>query len=100
MTVEEKIFVLPITVFLNKIRTFFIFKRITKELFEWLFLRHFSCVSYIYLHVHQKQLSCHTKIGGIGGGGANNAIAIILSYDFQQSLYRSNNLRYMIVLIL
>ena len=32
----------------------------------WLLLPHFSCVSYIYLHVQQKQLLSHTKIGDIG----------------------------------
>ena len=75
---------------------FFIFKRMTKELLEWLFLRHFSLVSYIYLHFHQKQLSFHTKTGSTGDGVGNNSIDILFS-DFHQSLYGSSNLRYMIL---
>ena len=70
----------------------------------WLLLQHFSCASYIYLHVQQKQLSSHTKIAGGGGGGGggsgkggrgvgNNSIDMILFYDFHQSLLGSNNLR-------
>ena len=34
-----------------------------------LLLRHFNCVSYIYMHVQQNQLSNHTNIDGIGGCG-------------------------------
>ena len=29
----------------------------------------FSCVSYIYLYVQQKQLLSHTRIGATGGDG-------------------------------
>ena len=60
----------------------------------------FICVSYIYLHVQQKQLSSHTKIGTIGGGGGgggNSLIDMILLYDFQQFSLESINLRDMIL---
>ena len=70
----------------------------------WLFLLHFSCVSYIYLHGQQKQLLSHTKIDGTGGGGgrgssdgSNNSIDMILFYDFHQSSSGNNNLRDMIL---
>ena len=69
----------------------------------WVLLRHFSCVSYIYLHGQQKQLSNHTKIDGTGGGGrgredgGNISIDMILFYDFHQSSLQSNNLRDMIL---
>ena len=47
--------------------------------------RHFSCVSYMYLHVKQNHLSSHSKIDdtGGGGGGGEGWRAITRSiYDF------------------
>ena len=69
----------------------------------WVLLRHFICVSYIYLHEQQTQLLNHTKIDGtVGGGrgredGGNNSIDMILFYDFHQSSLRNNNLTDMIL---
>ena len=69
----------------------------------WVLLRHFTCVSYTYLHGQQKQLSNHTKIDGTDGGcrgredGCNNSIAMILFCDFHKSSLRNNNLRDMIL---
>ena len=65
-----------------------------------------SCVSYSYLHMLQKQLSSHTKVGatggvggggGGGGGGVSNLIDMILLYDFHQSSLDSINLRDLIL---
>ena len=47
----------------------FVLLRQVNARYGWLLLRHFSCVSFIYLHVQQKQLSSHTKTGGTDGGG-------------------------------
>ena len=47
--------------------------------------------------MQQKQLSSHTKIGGVGGvgerEGGNNSIDMVLFYDLHQSLLGNNNLR-------
>ena len=48
----------------------FVLLRQVNARYGWLLLRHFSCVSFIYLHVQQKQLSSHTKTGGTDGGGS------------------------------
>ena len=69
-----------------------------------LLLQQFSCVRYIYLHVQQKHLSSHTKLGGTGdfgeGEGGNNSIDMILFYGFHQRLLGNNNLRGMRDMIL
>ena len=47
--------------------------------------RHFSCVSYMYLHVKQNDLSSHTKIddnAGSGGGGEGWRAITRSIYDF------------------
>ena len=49
---------------------FFVLLRQVNARYGWLFLRHFSCVSFIYVHLQQKQLSSHTKTGGTDGGGS------------------------------
>ena len=65
---------------------------------EWLLLRHFSCVTYNSLHVQQKQLSKHTKIGGTGDcGGGNNLVDMILFCELHLSFLGSNDLRDMIL---
>ena len=55
----------------------------------------FSCVSYIYLRVQQKQLSSHTKIGATDGGGGGEG-KWLDRHDFilwfQKTLLESINL--------
>ena len=49
------------------------------------------------MHVQQKRLSSHTKLGATGdvveGEGNNNSIDMIFFYDVHQSLMGNNNLR-------
>ena len=58
---------------LNTFHNFFYFFMLLTQVNArcgWLSLWPFSCISYIYLRVQQKQLSSHTLIGGTGGGEA------------------------------
>ena len=48
----------------------------------WLLLRHFSCLSYIYLHVQQKPKLSHTKIVGNSSGGEGEQQIISIVYLF------------------
>ena len=48
----------------------------------WLLLRHFSCLSHIYLHVQQKPKLSHTKIGGNSSGGEGEQQIISIVYLF------------------
>ena len=83
---------------LNRFHTFFYLLALDtgKCTLSMVAFTYFIYVSYIYLHVQQKQLSSHTKIGatgGGGGGGGNNLIDMILLYDFHQFSLESINLR-------
>ena len=83
---------------LNRFHTFFFLLFIQVNARSgWFLLQQFCCVSYIYLHVQQKQLSSYTNLSGTGGAaegkGSNNSTGMILLYDFYQSWLGNNNLR-------
>ena len=68
----------------------FVLLRQVNARYGWLLLRHFSCVSFIYVHVQQKQLSSHTKqvalmVVVVLDAGGKNSIGMNSFYDFHQS---------------
>ena len=53
-------------------RLFFLLLRQVNVRCGLLLSRHFSCVSYMYLHIKQNHLASHTKIDDTGGGGGGS----------------------------
>ena len=85
---------------LNTFHTFLYLLALGKCTLWMVAFTNFICVSYIYLHIQQKQLSSHTKLGATGGGGGeggNNLIDMIVLYDFHQFSLESINLRDMVL---